>query len=210
MDQADIYGGYGAEALLGAAFKAAPGCATRSSWSPNAISSPRSAATAARVKHYDTSRGISPPRGELAAPDGDGPDRPLLIHRPDPLMDHPRRGARWMRWSPRARCARWACRTSGPGTGRCCNRRWRRRWSPTRSRSARCIWRLHQWRSGVSSGTRAPGHGVVAAGGRARCSPRRARPVREVLTRIGHEQGVDAARRGGGVAACGIRRGSCR
>jgi predicted oxidoreductase len=28
MDQADIYGDYGAEALLGAAFKAAPDCAT--------------------------------------------------------------------------------------------------------------------------------------------------------------------------------------
>jgi predicted oxidoreductase len=49
MDQADIYGDYGAEALLGAAFRAAPGaCATRWSWSRNAISWHRSASIPAR------------------------------------------------------------------------------------------------------------------------------------------------------------------
>jgi predicted oxidoreductase len=48
MDQADIYGGYGAEALLGAAFRASPACATRSNWSPNATSSRRSASIPAR------------------------------------------------------------------------------------------------------------------------------------------------------------------
>jgi predicted oxidoreductase len=48
MDQADIYGDYGAEALLGAAFKAAPGLRDRWRWSPNATSSRRSASIPAR------------------------------------------------------------------------------------------------------------------------------------------------------------------
>jgi hypothetical protein len=62
MDQADIYGDYGAEALLGAAFKARRACATRSSWSRNAISWHRSEAYAgARVKYYDTSEATSRP-----------------------------------------------------------------------------------------------------------------------------------------------------
>jgi predicted oxidoreductase len=48
MDQADIYGDYGAEALLGAAFGRRRGCGTAWSWSPNATSSRRSASIPAR------------------------------------------------------------------------------------------------------------------------------------------------------------------
>jgi predicted oxidoreductase len=47
----------------------------------------------ARVKHYDTSRPISPAsRGALAERHGDDRIDLLLIHRPDPLMDHEETG----------------------------------------------------------------------------------------------------------------------
>jgi predicted oxidoreductase len=83
----------------------------------------------ARVKYYDTSEAYITGcvENSLSLMATDRIDL-LLIHRPDPLMDHAETGARWMRWWPRARCGRSACRTSGPGTGACCNRRWRRRW----------------------------------------------------------------------------------
>jgi predicted oxidoreductase len=48
MDQADIYGGYGPRRCWARRSRRRRGCATRSSWSPNATSSRRSAATPAR------------------------------------------------------------------------------------------------------------------------------------------------------------------
>jgi hypothetical protein len=93
MDQADIYGGYGAEALLGAAFKAARACATRSSWSPNATSSP----------HRTLFRRAGEALRHLAAhilasvehslqPDGDRPDRPSADPPARPIDGSPETG----------------------------------------------------------------------------------------------------------------------
>lgn len=90
LDQADIYGGYTAEALLGAAFKAAPGLRDRCEIVTKCdIVAPMGRHAGARVKHYDTS-----PAHITAAVDSSLADMAtdridlLLIHRPDPLMDH--------------------------------------------------------------------------------------------------------------------------
>lgn len=90
MDQADIYGGYTAETLLGAALRAAPHLRDRIEIVTKCdIVAPVGRHAAARVKYYDTSaahitgsvetslREMSIDRIDL-----------LLLHRPDPLMDH--------------------------------------------------------------------------------------------------------------------------
>ena len=90
MDQADIYGGYMAEEVLGDALRAAPGLRDRIEVVTKCdivIDAGRHAG--ARVKHYDTSRAHI----EASVEDSlrlMGLDRIdcLLIHRPDPLMDH--------------------------------------------------------------------------------------------------------------------------
>lgn len=90
MDQADIYGGYAAEALLGAALRAAPGLRDRIEIVTKCdIVAPVGRHAGARVKHYDTSAGhitaaVEASLREMAT---DRIDL-LLIHRPDPLMDH--------------------------------------------------------------------------------------------------------------------------
>jgi predicted oxidoreductase len=90
MDQADIYGGYTAETLLGAALKAAPGLRDRIEIVTKCdIVAPVGRHSAARVKHYDTSAAhitasVEASLREMAT---DRIDL-LLIHRPDPLMDH--------------------------------------------------------------------------------------------------------------------------
>lgn len=89
MDQADIYGGYVAEAILGAALRAAPDLRDQIEIVTKCdIVAPVGRHSAARVKYYDTSaahmiasvdaslRGMATDRIDL-----------LLIHRPDPLMD---------------------------------------------------------------------------------------------------------------------------
>lgn len=89
MDQADIYGGYTAEGLLGAALRAAPGLRDRIEIVTKCdIVAPVGRHSAARVKHYDTSAGhvtasVEASLREMAT---DRIDL-LLIHRPDPLMD---------------------------------------------------------------------------------------------------------------------------
>jgi predicted oxidoreductase len=95
MDQADIYGGYTAESLLGAALRAAPGLRDRIEIVTKCdIVAPVGRHAAARVKYYDTTRAHI-----LASVDTSlqemGTDRIdlLLIHRPDPLMDHAETGA---------------------------------------------------------------------------------------------------------------------
>lgn len=95
MDQADIYGGYTAEGLLGAALRAAPGLRDRLEIVTKCdIVAPVGRHAAARVKYYDTTRAHI-----LASVDTSlqemGTDRIdlLLIHRPDPLMDHHETGA---------------------------------------------------------------------------------------------------------------------
>ena len=95
FDLADIYGGYRVEALFGAALKAVPGLRNKIEIVTKCdivVSAGRHAA--ARVKHYDTSAAHL--RASVDASLRDlGTDRLdlLLIHRPDPLMDHAETGA---------------------------------------------------------------------------------------------------------------------
>lgn len=90
MDQADIYGGYTAEAILGAALRAAPSVRDRIEIVTKCdIVAPVGRHAAARVKYYDTSAAhitasVEASLREMAT---DRIDL-LLIHRPDPLMDH--------------------------------------------------------------------------------------------------------------------------
>ena len=95
MDQADIYGGYAAEALLGAALKAAPRLREKIEIVTKCdIVAPVGRHSAARVKYYDTSAAhinasVEASLREMAT---DRIDL-LLIHRPDPLMDACETGA---------------------------------------------------------------------------------------------------------------------
>ena len=89
MDQADIYGGYTAEAILGAALRAAPGLRDRLEIVTKCdIVAPAGRHAAARVKHYDTSAAHITASVEASLRDM-ATDRIdlLLIHRPDPLID---------------------------------------------------------------------------------------------------------------------------
>ena len=89
MDQADIYGGYTAEGLLGAALRAAPGLRDQIEIVTKCdIVAPVGRHSAARVKYYDTSAAhirasVEASLREMAT---DRIDL-LLIHRPDPLLD---------------------------------------------------------------------------------------------------------------------------
>ncbi len=95
MDQADIYGGYTAEALLGAAFRAAPGLRDRVELVTKCdIVAPVGKYADRRVKHYDTTAAHIRASVEASLADM-ATDRVelLLLHRPDPLMDHHATGA---------------------------------------------------------------------------------------------------------------------
>ena len=95
LDQADIYGGYTAEALLGTAFRASPGLRDRVEIVTKCdIVAPAGRHAAARVKHYDTSAAHIDASVEASLRDM-ATDRIdlLLMHRPDPLMDHHETGA---------------------------------------------------------------------------------------------------------------------
>ena len=90
IDQADIYGGYEAEAVFGAALKSAPGLRERIEIVTKCdIVAPVGRHADVPVKYYDTS-----PEHIAAAVDRSLSDMGieridlLLIHRPDPLMDH--------------------------------------------------------------------------------------------------------------------------
>ena len=95
FDQADIYGGYAAEAVMGAAMKANPSLRQRMeivSKCDIVIDAGRH--SGARVKHYDTTAAhinasVDASLSEMGVDDIDV----LLIHRPDPLMDHHETGA---------------------------------------------------------------------------------------------------------------------
>lgn len=95
MDQADIYGGYEAEEVLGNALRAAPALKDQIEIVTKCdIVAPAGRYADARVKYYDTSRAHI-----LASVDHSlrlmGVDRidTLLVHRPDPMMDHHETGA---------------------------------------------------------------------------------------------------------------------
>lgn len=95
MDQADIYGGYTAEAIFGAALRAAPGLRDKIEIVTKCdIVAPVGRHAGARVKHYDTSAAhitasVEASLREMAT---DRIDL-LLIHRPDPLINPDETGA---------------------------------------------------------------------------------------------------------------------
>ena len=138
MDQADIYGGYEAEEVLGHALRAAPQLRDKIEIVTKCdilVGAGRYAST--RVKHYDTS----------AAHIADSVDHSLrlmatdhidllLIHRPDPLMDHRETGAALMRRWLQVKWAVLGYQTSNLMIGTCCNQRCRPLWLPTKLRSA--------------------------------------------------------------------------
>lgn len=95
MDQADIYGGYTAEAIFGAALKAAPALRDLIEIVTKCdIVAPVGRHAGARVKHYDTSAAHITASVEASLRDM-ATDRIdlLLIHRPDPLIDPDETGA---------------------------------------------------------------------------------------------------------------------
>ncbi|MEM9394291.1 MAG: aldo/keto reductase [Pseudomonadota bacterium] len=89
MDQADIYGGYMAEELLGAAFAAAPDLRNKVEVVTKCdIIAPMGRYATAKVKHYNTSRAHIEASVDhsLRLMRIDQIDL-LLVHRPDPFMD---------------------------------------------------------------------------------------------------------------------------
>ena len=95
FDQADIYGGYTAEAVMGTALKANPSLRQHMeivSKCDIVIDAGRH--SGARVKHYDTTAehinaSVDASLSEMGIDEIDV----LLVHRPDPLMDHHVTGA---------------------------------------------------------------------------------------------------------------------
>ncbi|MCJ8518744.1 putative oxidoreductase [Pseudorhizobium tarimense] len=95
IDQADIYGGYTAEAVFGAALKAAPHLREKLEIITKCgIVAPAGRHSSARLKHYDTSAEHLTTSVEASLRDmaTDYLDL-LLIHRPDPLIDPDETGA---------------------------------------------------------------------------------------------------------------------
>lgn len=95
FDHADIYGGYSCEALFGAALRAQPGLKARMEIVTKCdimlLSDQR---PDNRVKHYDTSSAHVQASVERSLQNiGVDAIDLLLIHRPDPLMDHHALGA---------------------------------------------------------------------------------------------------------------------
>jgi len=89
MDQADIYGGYTAEAILGNGLREAPSLRDKIEIVTKCgIIAPAGRHSAARVKHYDTGAKHINESVEASLRDMNT-DRIdlLLIHRPDPMMD---------------------------------------------------------------------------------------------------------------------------
>jgi predicted oxidoreductase len=89
MDQADIYGGYTAEAILGNGLREAPSLRDKIEIVTKCgIVAPAGRHSAARVKHYDTSAEHINESVEASLRDMNT-DRIdlLLIHRPDPMLD---------------------------------------------------------------------------------------------------------------------------
>ncbi len=90
IDQADIYGDYGAEAVLGNALKAAPSLRDKIELVTKCdIVAPIGKYSDKRVKYYDTSAAhiTASVEASLTNMATDYVDL-LLVHRPDPMMDH--------------------------------------------------------------------------------------------------------------------------
>jgi predicted oxidoreductase len=95
FDQADIYGGYTAEAVMGTAIKANPSLRQRMEIvSKCDIVMDAGRHSGARVKHYNTTAAhINTSVDASLAEMGIDEIDVLLVHRPDPLMDHHETGA---------------------------------------------------------------------------------------------------------------------
>lgn len=95
IDQADIYGDYGAEAVLGGALKANPALRNQIEIVTKCdIVAPIGVYSDKPVKYYDTSRAhIEASVDRSLTEMGIDHVDLLLIHRPDPLMDHNETGA---------------------------------------------------------------------------------------------------------------------
>lgn len=95
LDQADIYGDYGAEAVLGDALRSETGLRQKVEIVTKCdIVAPIGRFSHARVKHYDTSRAHIEAQVDASLKNmGIDEIDLLLIHRPDPLMDHKETGA---------------------------------------------------------------------------------------------------------------------
>ena len=95
FDQADIYGGYTAEAVMGAAMMANPSLRQRMeivSKCDIVIDAGRH--SGARIKHYNTTAAHMNASVEASLAEmGINEIDVLLVHRPDPLMDHHETGA---------------------------------------------------------------------------------------------------------------------
>lgn len=89
IDQADIYGGYTAEAILGGALKATPSLRDRVEIVTKCgIVAPAGRHSAARVKYYDTGAEHINASVEASLRDmGTDHIDLLLVHRPDPFID---------------------------------------------------------------------------------------------------------------------------
>ena len=94
LDQADIYGGYEAEALLGACLKEAPSLRDRIQIITKCgIIAPIGRHSDARIKHYDTSAEHIKKSIDLSLKNMRTSQIDLLlIHRPDPFMDSEKTG----------------------------------------------------------------------------------------------------------------------
>ncbi len=95
MDQADIYGGYEAEEVMGAALKAAPSLRDQIEIVTKCdIVAPAGRYSDARVKYYDTSAAhINASIDHALRLMNINTIDTLLVHRPDPMMDHHATGA---------------------------------------------------------------------------------------------------------------------
>jgi predicted oxidoreductase len=130
MDQADIYGGYTAEAIFGAALKAAPALRDKIEIVTKCdIVAPVGRHAGARVKHYDTSAAhitasVEASLREMAT---DRIDL-LLIHRPDPLINPDETGAALDALVASGKLRAVGVSNFRPWDMDCCNRACRRGW----------------------------------------------------------------------------------
>jgi predicted oxidoreductase len=195
MDQADIYGDYGAEAILGAAFRESTGLRDKVELVTKFdIAAPVGRNAGKRLKHYDTSAAYMREAVETSLRDmaTDHVDL-LLVHRPDPLMDHEETGRALdeMVASGKARAVGvsnfrpwdWQLLQSAMSTPLVTNQ------------IEMSVMHLDPFTNGDLAFHQQHGHPVMAwsplAGGRLFGAEGAA--VREVLTRIGREQDADAS-----------------
>jgi predicted oxidoreductase len=195
MDQADIYGDYGAEAILGAAFRESPGLRDKVELVTKFdIAAPVGRNAGKRLKHYDTSAAYMREAVETSLRDmaTDHVDL-LLVHRPDPLMDHEETGRALDEMVASGKARAVGVSNFRPWDWKLLQSAMRTPLSTNQFEIS--VMRLDPFTNGDLAFHQQHGHPVMGwsplAGGRLFGEAGAA--VREVLTRIGHEQGVDAS-----------------